>query len=101
MRFAATTFLLLACLAGVPALAHEGGAHSRGTVKEITADRLVLTTTGGEDVTVAMMPDTRILRDHRTIRATDIHPGERAVVHAAPRGGRLEATAVMVADAPK
>jgi hypothetical protein len=83
------------------AQAHEGGTHSRGTVKEITADRLVLTTTDGTSVTVALAPGTRILRGHEAIRASDVHPGERAVVHAATREGKLEATEVKVAASPK
>ncbi len=86
---------------GSAAHAHEGGMHSRGTVKEITADRIVLLTTDGKDVTVAMDPETRIVRGHHTITAADVHPGERAVVHASNHGGKLEATEVMVAAAPK
>jgi hypothetical protein len=101
MRVAAALALALAtCLLGT-AQAHEGGTHSRGTVKEITADRLVLTTAEGANVTVAMAPDTRILRGQQAIRASDVRPGERAVVHAATREGRLQATEVMVAPSPK
>lgn len=102
MRIAPASFLVLAAwLAGASALAHEGGSHPRGTVKEITADRIVLTTPEGASVTVAMAPDTRILRGHRLIGAAEVRPGERAVVHAATHGGKLEATEVMVAEAPK
>ena len=92
------TVALAGWLAGASAYAHEGGAHSRGTVKEITADRIVLTTTEGKSITVAMTPDTRIVQGHRTIRAVDVRPGERAVVHAATHDGKLEATEVMVAE---
>ncbi len=102
MRLAAALPLLLAAwVLGPSAQAHEGGTHARGTVKEITADRLVLTTTEGASVTVAMAPGTRILRGREAIRASEVHPGERAVVHAATRDGRLEATEVMVAAPSK
>lgn len=92
--------VMVAWLAGAVALAHEGGAHAKGTVKAVTADRLVLTTTGGEELSVVLVSGTRISRGHRDISAADVHPGERAVVHASRHGEQLEATAVMVA-APK
>ncbi len=80
------------------ARAHEGGAHERGTVKEITADRIVLATTAGTEVTVALSSETQIVRGKRVITTKDVRPGERAVVHASKHGERLEATEVMVAD---
>jgi hypothetical protein len=89
---------LLAWLAGGRALAHEGGAHAKGTVKEISADRLVLATTAGTEVSVALVSGTQIVRGRHAIAVTDVHPGERAVVHASKRGDRLEATEVMLAD---
>jgi hypothetical protein len=102
MRIATTTVLMLVgWLAGATALAHEGGTHARGTVKEITADRIVIATAGGADVTVALGPETRLLRGHKAISTAEVHPGERAVVHAATHDGKLEATEVMVAEQPK
>lgn len=93
--------LTLGLLAAASGRAHEGGTHSRGTVKEIAADRIVLVTGEGASVTVPMDAETRILRGRRTITAADVHPGERAVVHAAPRDGKIEATEVMVAEVPR
>jgi hypothetical protein len=89
---------IVAWIFGATAMAHEGGMHTRGTVKEITADRIVLTTAEGKDVGVAMDAETRILRGHRPIGPADVRTGERVVVHAANRDGKLEATQVMVAD---
>ncbi len=91
--------VLVAWLGGASALAHEGGAHARGTVKEITADRLVLATTGGTELSVTLVSGTQIVRGHHAIAVTDVHPGERAVVHASKHGERLEATEVMLAGA--
>ncbi len=91
--------VLAAALSTSSAQAHEGGTHARGTVKEITADRLVLATPEGTSVAFAVQPDTRILRGDHAIRASDVRAGERAVVHAMTRQGRLEATEVMVAAA--
>jgi hypothetical protein len=102
MRIAAASCLALATwMLAASVQAHEGGTHARGTVKEISSDRLELTTTEGTSVSVALGPETHFMRGHKAIQAADVHPGERAVVHAAMRGGKLEAVAVMVADTPK
>jgi hypothetical protein len=88
-------------LVGTAALAHEGGAHTRGTVKEITADRIVVVTTDEKEVVVALGAETRILRGQRVIGPTDVRPGERVIVHSTTHDGELEATRVMVAEAVK
>ncbi len=92
--------VLATLLLGAPATAHEGGAHSMGTVKEITGDRIVLTTREGKDVSIPLVAGTRILKGDRTVTPADVHPGERAVVHSAMHGGKPEATEVRVANAP-
>ena len=97
-RVAILSLALAGWLLGATAQAHEGGAHSRGTIKEIDADRIVLTTAQGAEVAIPMAPSTRILRGKRSIQAADVHPGERAVVHAASRGGKLEAEVVMLGE---
>ncbi|BDG02405.1 DUF5666 domain-containing protein [Anaeromyxobacter oryzae] len=86
--------LVATALIGGSALAHEGGAHVRGVVKEISAERLVVDTPSGEAVTVALTPETRITRGTVTIHAADVHPGDRAVVHAKRGAGQLQATDV-------
>lgn len=85
------------CLAGA-ASGHEGGTDARGVVKEIAPDRLVLTTTEGAELSVALVPGTRIRRGPRAVPATEIRKGERAVVHATTRGGGLAATEVKLAE---
>lgn len=102
MRISRASFVLLtACLFGAPARAHEGGMHSRGTVKEIAPGRLVLATTEGAEVRVMLAPGTRVIRGKRAVPVTDIHRGERAVVHAARQHGNLEATEIRLAEDPK
>lgn len=90
--------VVVAWVAAAGALAHEGGAHAKGTVKEITAGRVVLTTTEGKELSVALVSGTRVVRGHRAISPADVHPGERAVVHATRRADQLEATEVRVAE---
>lgn len=93
--------VLAGLLLGASVQAHEGGAHSRGTVQEITSDRIVLSTTEGKVLTIPMTSGTRIMRGNQAIQATDVRPGERVVVHSASRGGKLEATEVRVAESSK
>jgi hypothetical protein len=99
-RVAILSLALAGSLLGAVAQAHEGGAHARGTVKEISAERIVLTTAQGAEVAIPMAPSTRILRGKKSIQAAEVRLGERAVVHAASRDGKLEAEVVMLGVAP-
>ena len=102
MRFVTRSLQVLASLLiAVSAGAHEGGLHSRGIVKEIAPDRLVIASTAGGEVSVTLVPRTRVLRGKRVVPITDIEQGERAVVHAASKGGGLEATEVRLAERAK
>jgi hypothetical protein len=92
--------VLASGLLGVAAQAHEGGTHAKGTVKAITAEQIVVTTAGA-DLAIALTPQTQVLRGHRQVPVTEVHPGERVVVHAAARGGKLKATEVRVAEEAK
>ena len=60
-RWFAGALVVTALMAG-SALAHEGGAHVRGVVKEVTAEGLVVATPAGEAVTIALTPGTRLTR---------------------------------------
>jgi hypothetical protein len=93
--------LVAAALLGRPALAHEGGTHERGVVKEVAKDRIVLATGEGKTVSIAVGPETRFLRGEVAVKPGDVHAGERAVVHARSSDGKLEATEVRLAPAAK
>lgn len=93
--------LLAGWLVAGGASAHEGGAHHRGTVKQIDEGRIVLTTPEGNERTVAMGPGTRILRAPVAVPLAEVRVGERAVVHTAMREGKSEATEVRLAAKPK
>lgn len=92
--------LVIALLAG-PVRAHEGGMHARGIVKEITRERIVLTTPEGKPLTIALGPRTRIIRGKQVVQVEGVRPGERAVVHATRTAGQLEATDVKLGSAKK
>ena len=94
------TLLVAALLAG-PVRAHEGGTHARGVVKEISGERIVLTTSEGKPLTIALGPETRIIRGNEAVSVEAVRPGERAVVHARRKAGQLEATHVKLGSAKK
>jgi hypothetical protein len=91
----------LALLLGNVAQAHEGGTDARGVVTSITSEEIVVATVSGAELKARIVPTTEILRGKESIRAQDVHPGERVVVHAAPHEGRLEAKLVKVAGPKK
>ncbi len=70
----------LAASAGV-ALAHEGGRHAMGTVREIGAARIVVATSAGKTASFALSPETVFRRGEAPARREDVRPGERVVVH--------------------
>lgn len=92
--------VVLGALVG-PALAagHEGGLDARGTIKEVRADEVVLSTTQGKDQAYVLGPDTKFRRGAAPARREDIRAGERAVVHARRDGDKLHATEIRLAPA--
>ena len=90
--------VIIGALAG-PALAagHEGGLDARGTIKQIGPDEVVLSTAQGKEQAYALGPDTKFRRGTAPARREDVHPGERAVVHARRDGEKLRATEIRLA----
>lgn len=93
---ATTMVLIAALLAPAAGAAHEGGLDARGTVKEVTPERLVLATADGEK-TFSLGADTRFARGREPARREDVLVGDRAVVHARRDGERVHATNVRLA----
>lgn len=92
--------VIIGVLAGpVLAAGHEGGLDARGTIKQIGPDEIVLSTTQGKDQAYALGPDTKFRRGAAPARREDVHPGERAVVHARRDGEKLRATEIRLAPA--
>jgi|SRR6266496_3392770 len=92
------TFLMVCVIAlAAPgsAWAHGGGIHAKGTLKSVSADRIVLQTAEGEKA-FKVTPSTQFLNGSAPATATDLHPGDRAVVHARGAEGTPEATATQV-----
>lgn len=92
--------LLALALIGGAVRAHEGGTHARGVVKEISAERIVLTSEG-KPLAFKLGPETRILRGSERVPPEAVRAGERAIVHARRNAGQLEATDVRLGPARK
>ncbi len=95
----ALTAVLLAITLAPQALAHEGGRHVRGTIREITAERLVITERPGKDETFTINGSTTFTRGRTAVRWDEAKVGERAVVHGAPGAHSTAAAEVMLGSA--
>jgi hypothetical protein len=98
-RFAAA--LLISMTIALPVLAHQGGHSAYGVVKEITADRLVVTDEHGKEMTFALTPGTKFSRDHKATEREKAVVGDRVVVKGKDVSGRMEASTVELGVAPK
>jgi hypothetical protein len=81
-----TTIRLLAviCLALAPAIAiaHGGLEHVMGTVAKVSDTSVTVTTTAGKSVVVNFDAKTTFSRASKPIQKTDVHTGDRVVIHA-------------------
>ena len=95
-RFAALLLLLSSPLAR----AHNGLEHVMGTVAKVSASAIEVTTTAGKNTTVMVDASTKWMKGASAVKASDVKPGERVVIHAKPVNGKLEAVEVSVGTAP-
>ena len=79
----------------VPTAAHEGGVDARGVVVTASADRISVG--DRKELVFALTPQTRIVVGGKTVKVTDLVPGQRAVVHGRRAGDRLEAFSIRAA----
>ena len=93
--------LLISMTIAPPALAHEGGHSAYGVVKEVTAERLVVTDEHGKDMTFELTPGTKFFRDHKAIERGKAVVGDRVVVKGKDVSGRMEASNVELGAAQK
>ena len=89
-----TAAVLLTLALALPALAHEGGHTAYGVVREVSAERLVITDEHGKDAAFALTAGTQYLRDHKAIPRENVRAGDRVrgylfEVRSEPRGPQL------------
>ena len=88
----------MALLCGMAA-AHGNMKHVKGTVEKITADTVTVKTPEGKSVEVKLAAATTYVvmgadKAAKPAKLTDLHVGDRVVIHANPKGEALEAVEV-------
>ena len=76
--YAAT--IILALLVPVVALAH-GNGHAMGTIDRFENDTLTVTSTDGEELSIQLTSETKIVKGKSKGSRSDIEIGSRVVVH--------------------
>ncbi|MBI3449692.1 MAG: hypothetical protein HY049_12355 [Acidobacteria bacterium] len=94
--------IAVTCVLAGPALAHEGHDHKiMGTIAAIDATHVELATKDGPKATIGLNADTKILRGKAQATVGDVKVGERAVVTAIQKDGKMIAREVLLAVAKK
>src|ERR1051325_3746298 len=95
-----TAELLLAAAAIVPAFAHSGFDHIRGTVAKVANNVLTVKTDHG-NVDVKLDSRTGLIRDNHKALVSDLKPGARVIAEV-PEGSKDRiAQSVRIGAAPK
>ncbi|HWR14839.1 MAG TPA: hypothetical protein VN577_08425 [Terriglobales bacterium] len=76
------------------AFAHGKPQKFMGTVKEISANQIVITTTDGRIRNIETGPETKFLNGGQPAKASDLAIGERVVIEADEHEGKLMAEKV-------
>jgi hypothetical protein len=89
--------LIITLALPIGAVAHEGHPHKiLGTVTSATAERLVLKTRDGKELTITIAADTKVMKDKAAATAADIAPGTRVVVTATTAKGVTTAKEIRI-----
>ena len=90
-----------AMLLFVPARAHDGGNHVKGTVTSITADTITLKSTEGASMSVHYDPTTKFEKSKAAATVKDLMVGDRVVIDFEEMYGTHHATWVRFGAQPK
>jgi hypothetical protein len=93
--FALTCTLLLASFAA----AHGGMDHVMGTVAEVTNHSISVKGTDGVTKVVEFDGETKFLKGESAAAASDVHVGDRVVIHAHKMDTTLHAAEVKIGTA--
>ncbi len=87
----------MAVASGVIVVAHDGHDHKvMGTITMAMADHVMLKTTEGENVTILVTKDTKVLKNKQAMKAQDIEVGTRVVVTAISEKDQMKAKEIQV-----
>jgi hypothetical protein len=91
-----TIISLLVFLLATAAFAHAGHHHVFGTVKQLTADALLVHTREGTDTTIALTKATVYKRGGADTTRADLVPGARVVIDMTTDGKSAESVKIAV-----
>ena len=89
------TIVAIILIAGV-AYAHGGMEHVMGTVVSMTDNSITVKTTAGKTQTVNTSADTKYTQMDKSIAMKDLKVGDRIVIEAVKKDGKLTAAEVKV-----
>ena len=97
--FLLALFLLLASVQ--MAFGHEGSEHVMGTVAKVSAQSVMVNTTGKKTVEVGLTAKTTYTRDKKKVTAGDMKVGDRVMIEAKEVNEKLVADSVQLGTASK
>lgn len=100
MKQTIATLVLVLALAGL-SFAHGGAQHVMGTVTAVAADSITLRTANGAVQAVAYNGQTRFLKSGAPASAKDLRTGDRVVIEAEKRNGKMQAESVRFGQAAR
>ena len=100
MRHTLSLVAALVFLTGM-ALAHGNERHIMGTVSKVNGTTITVTTEKGQHLEVRILPETKFTKHGAVIGVKDVKHGDRIVIHATEKEGRLTAQTVQVGNEPK
>jgi hypothetical protein len=83
--------LMLSLLLATAALAHGGMEHVIGTVSAVSDHSITVKTTAGDTKEIGVNTATKFMRGQTAVGLSDVHVGDRVVIHATKREDKLEA----------
>jgi hypothetical protein len=103
MKFRFVSLLALIVLTAAGAFAHGNKKHVTGTLEKINADSVVVKTADGKSVEVKLAAATayvsRVDKEDKPAKVSDLAVGDRVVIHATPKGETLEADEIKFSPA--
>jgi uncharacterized protein DUF5666 len=91
--------LMLSLLLATSALAHGGMEHVMGTVSAVSDHSITVKTTAGDSKEVGVNESTKFMRGQAAAGLSDVHVGDRVVIHATEHEDKLEAAEVQLGAA--
>jgi hypothetical protein len=88
--------VMLSLLLTTAALAHGGMEHVIGTVSAVSDHSITVKTTAGETKEVGVDGSTKFLRGQISLGLSDVHVGDRVVIHAAKHEEKLQGAEVQL-----